>query len=128
MSEAYAYKTEVHSHHQKSTDYRSQYSGQQALKVLKENIYKYYSREDRNRLDELGCRLTEEGLLHSLDTQKLIDLFERYSDGDDTLDGVITSLRFQGKHPTNKLSNLRWSSHSLAFVVGYANSELNIPQ
>lgn len=73
------------------------YNGEEALALLKENIYKYNSMEERQRLDELGKRLSEEKLLRSVNTRDLIGWFERYSDDGETLDGIIASVKHPGE-------------------------------
>lgn len=70
-------------------------SGETALLVLKENVYKYNSQEERERLDELGRRLSEERLLPNTGIRELIDLYDRYNDGE-SLDSIVTSIKHPG--------------------------------
>ena len=71
------------------------HSGEETLLVLKEKIYKYNSREERERLDKLGWRLSEERLLSNTSTRELIDLYDRYNDGE-SLDSIVTSIKHPG--------------------------------
>lgn len=80
----------------KSANSEPLYSGEDAFHTLMEQVYRYHSKEDKEKLEQLGQRLSAEGLLHSLTVRKLIDLFERCSDEEETLDDLITSLKFQG--------------------------------
>lgn len=77
--------------------------GEEALLVLKENIYKYNSREEKERLDKLGQRLSEERLLSNASIRELIDLHVRYNDGE-SLDSIVASIKHPGMllshHPT----------------------------
>lgn len=73
--------------------------GKEALLVLKEKIYKYNSREEKERLDKLGRRLSEEGLLSNTSMRELIDLYDRYSDGE-SLDIIIFSIKHPGLCPS----------------------------
>lgn len=57
------------------------YRGEDALKVLEENIYKYNSDEQRTNLREIGRRLSEENLLHDATVQSLMDCFLRLNFG-----------------------------------------------
>ena len=73
------------------------HSGEECMKVLKEKIYKYNSKEEKERLDELGRRLSEERLLSNTSMRELIDLYERYSNGE-SLDSIINSIKHPSKY------------------------------
>ena len=78
-------------------------SGETALLVLKEKIYNYNSQEERERLDKLGRRLSEERLLSNTSIRELIDLYDRYSNGE-SLNSIITSV----KNPGMKVVRTTW--------------------
>ena len=73
----------------------SLHSREELMEVLKEKIYKYNNREEKERLDELGRRLSEERLLSNTSIRKLIDLYDRYGDGE-SLDSIIASIKHPG--------------------------------
>ena len=66
-----------------------------ALLMLKEMLIKCNSREERERLDQLEWRLSEERLLFNTSARELIDLYDRYSDGE-SLDSIVTSIKCKG--------------------------------
>ena len=68
---------------------------EQALLVLKDQISRYHTREERESLDELGRRLSEERLLSNAGMSELTDLYDRYNNGE-SLDSIVTSLRHPG--------------------------------
>ena len=68
---------------------------EQTLLVLKDQISRYHSREERERLDELGRRQSEERLLSKTGMSELTDLYDRYNNGE-PLDSIVTSLRHPG--------------------------------
>lgn len=76
--------------------------GRKALLVLKENIFKYNSQEERERLYELGRRLSAERLLSNTSIRELIDLFDRYNDGE-SLDSIVTSVKHPGLSQESQL-------------------------
>ena len=71
------------------------HSREELMEVLKVKVYKYNSREERERLDELGCRLSEERLLSNTCTGELIELYDRYNDGE-SLDSIIACIKHPG--------------------------------
>ena len=73
------------------------HSGEECMKVLKEKIYKYNSKEEKERLDELGRRLSEERLLSNTSIRELIDLYDRYNNGE-SLDSIINSIKHPSKY------------------------------
>ena len=73
----------------------SLHSREELMEVLKEKIYKYNNREEKERLDELGRRLSEERLLSNTSIRELIDLYDRYGDGE-SLDSIIASIKHPG--------------------------------
>ena len=68
-------------------------SGEEALSVLVEKVFKYNIPEERRRLKDLGKRLKCEGLLFSATTDDLIGWFDRYNDGPETLDIIISTIK-----------------------------------
>ena len=77
--------------------------GEEALVVLKDNLYQYNNAKERQCLNDLGVRLLKEQLLAPASTDDLIGWFERYCYDGESLDTIIASI----KHP----GMIRWSCH-----------------
>lgn len=67
----------------------------EVIQILKDSVYKYNSHEERERLEELGRRLSEERLLSHTSARELVDLYDRYSD-EESLDSIVTSIKHPG--------------------------------